>query len=80
MPCFVTELVHPVILGDLALIGACRTPGRKCAVVGVISVVFAVFACVIVADSAFVGVFATDFAEFAASFVDFTGFAGFVTV
>ena len=77
MPCFVAGLVHPVILGDLALVGACPTPGRGCAVVGVVFVVFAVSARVIVADSAFVDVFAADFAGFAAGFVDF---AGFVTV
>src|SRR5271163_230489 len=80
MPCFVAGLVDPVILGDLALVGACQTPGCECAVVGVVFVVFAVSARVIVADSAFVDVYVADFAEFAAGLVDFASFAGFVTV
>ena len=69
MPRFVTRLVHPVILGDSAFVGACRTPGRECTIISIVFVIFAVFASVIAADFVFVGVF-----------VDFVGFAGFVTV
>ena len=59
MPRFVTTLVHPIILGDSALVGACQTPGREYAVISVIFVVFVVSAGVITSDFAFVGVFVT---------------------
>ena len=68
MPCFVTKLVHPVVFGDSALVGASKIPKYWYIIVSIIFITFTTFINIIT-------VIATNFIEFAVNFTNFVTFA-----